>query len=140
MYWFLYLINNNAVRECWHYTMIFCQQRSFAAHNQLPMLCQELRAITFLFNIKHLGFCCKITLLHNCVECDEKTCTSKIHKMTDLCYGVMVDYKNNLQVMLQYLICTAQVERLNYSYTCLVGLATVLCSLELIRQSNASVT
>ena len=77
----------------------------------------------------NLQFCYQIPVLHNCVECAVNTCTSKIHKttMTVICAWVTVIYKSTLQVMLQYLICTAQVEKLHYPFTFLVGLATVQC-------------
>ena len=35
--------------------LILCSRMCLAAHYQYPMLCQELRAIIFLFNIKYLA-------------------------------------------------------------------------------------
>ena len=71
-------------------------------------------------------FGCQIIVLHNCVKRAVKTCISKIYRttMAEIFTGVPVIYKINLQMMLQYLICTAQIEKLHYSFTCPVGLAT----------------
>ena len=60
--------------------------------------------------------------------------------MAVICVPATVVYKKNLHAMLQYLICTAQIDKLHYSSTFLVGLATVQNSYELIHQPNASVT
>ena len=50
-----FLIHYNAVRSFGTTPLIFCSQTCPATHYQLPMLCQELRAIMFLFNKKYFA-------------------------------------------------------------------------------------